>query len=97
MTISALPTSLLHLTCVYVLSRVRLFVTPWTVTCQASLSMEFSRQEDWSGLPFPTPEDFPDPEIEPGFLHLLCWQVDSLKLNAFLKRKSVYQLFPSAS
>ena len=37
------------------LSRVQLFETPWTVACQASLSMEFSRQEYWSGLPFPSP------------------------------------------
>ena len=37
------------------LSHVQLFVTPWTVACQAPLSMEFSRQEYWSGLPFPTP------------------------------------------
>ena len=36
-------------------SHVQLFVTPWTVACQAPLSMEFSRQEHWSGLPFPTP------------------------------------------
>ena len=39
---------------VCVLSHVRLFATPWTVACQASLSMAFSRQEYWSGLPFPT-------------------------------------------
>ena len=38
--------------------------TPWTVACQASLFMEFSRQEYWSGLPFPTPGDLPDPGIE---------------------------------
>ena len=37
------------------LSHVRLLVTPWTVACQAPLSMEFSRQEHWSGLPFPSP------------------------------------------
>ena len=47
------------------LSCVRLFATPWTVAHQASLSMEFSRQEYWSGLPFPSPGDLPDPEIEP--------------------------------
>ena len=41
-------------------SRVRLFVTPWTVACQAPLSMEFSRQEYWSGLPFPSPGDLSD-------------------------------------
>ena len=47
------------------LSRVRLFVTSWTVAHQAPLSMGFSRQEYWSGLPFPSPEDLPDPGIEP--------------------------------
>ena len=47
------------------LSRVRLFVTPWTVAYQASPSMGFSRQEYWSGLPFPSLGDFPDPGIEP--------------------------------
>ena len=47
------------------LNCVRLFATPWTVACQASLSMEFSRQEYWSGLPFPSPEDPPSPGIEP--------------------------------
>ena len=41
-------------------------MTPRTVTHQALLSMEFSRQEYWSGLPFPSPGDLPDPEIEPG-------------------------------
>ena len=40
-------------------------MTPWTVTYQAPPSMEFSRQEYWSGLPFPSPGDLPDPEIEP--------------------------------
>ena len=39
--------------------------TPWTVACQAPLFMEFSRQEYWSGLPFPSPGDLPDPGIEP--------------------------------
>ena len=48
------------------LSRVRLFVTPWTVACQAPLSMGFSRQEYWSGLPFPSPEDLPNPGTEPA-------------------------------
>ena len=48
------------------LSCVRLFVTPWTVACQAPLSMGFSRQEYWSGLPFPSPGDLPNPGIEPG-------------------------------
>ena len=48
------------------LSRVRLFATPWTVAYQALPSMGFSRQEYWSGLPFPSPGDLPDPGIEPG-------------------------------
>ena len=48
------------------LNRVQLFVTPWTVTYQASPPMGFSRQECLSGLPFPSPVDLPDPGIEPG-------------------------------
>ena len=47
------------------LSRVQLFATPWTVAYQASPSMWFSRQEYWSGLPFPSPGDLPDPGIKP--------------------------------
>ena len=47
------------------LSRVRLFATPWTVARQAPLSMGFSRQEYWSGLPFPSPGDLLDPGIKP--------------------------------
>ena len=50
---------------VKLLSRVRLFVTPWTVAYQAPLSMEFARQEYWSGLPFPSPGDRLNPGIEP--------------------------------
>ena len=57
------------------LSRVKLFVTPWTVAYQAPLSMEFSRQEYWSGLPFPSPGDLPDSVIKPGFPAL---QADAL-------------------
>ena len=48
------------------LSRVRLFATPWTVAYQAPLSMRFSRQEYWSGLPFPSPGDLCYPGIESG-------------------------------
>ena len=48
------------------ISRVRLFVTPWTVAYQTPLSMRFSRQEYWSGLPFPSPGDLPNPGIKPG-------------------------------
>jgi len=47
------------------LSRVQLFATPWTVAHQAPPSVGFSRQEYWSGLPFPSPGDLPDPGIEP--------------------------------
>ena len=47
------------------LSRVRLSVTPWTAAHQAPPSMGFSRQEYWSGLPFPSPGNLPDPGIEP--------------------------------
>ena len=43
----------------------RLLRVPWTVACQAPLPTEFSRQEYWSGLPFPTPGDLPNPGIEP--------------------------------
>ena len=50
-------------------------VTLWTVACQAPLSMGFSRQEYWSGLPFPSPEDLPDSGIEPRYPAL---QADSL-------------------
>ena len=49
--------------------------TPWTVACQAPLSMGFSRQEYWSGLSFPSPGDLPDPGIEPRSPSL---QTDSL-------------------
>ena len=48
---------------------------PWTVAHQAPLSMEFSREEYWSGLPFPSPGDFPGPGLKPGSLAL---QVHSL-------------------
>ena len=46
-------------------SRVRLCATPWAVACQAPLSMGFFRQEYWSELPCPPPEDLPDPGIKP--------------------------------
>ena len=62
----ALKHAMHHHVCLF--SRVQLFVTPWTVAYQAPLSMRFSRQEYWSGLPFPTPRDLPDPGIEPASL-----------------------------
>ena len=67
---------------VCVLSHVQLFATPWTVAQKAPLSMGFSRQEYWSGFPFPTPEDLPNPGIEPvsPVSPALHWQADSLPL-----------------
>ena len=47
------------------LSHVQFFATPWTVAHQASLSMGFSKQEYWRGLPFPSPGDLPDPGMKP--------------------------------
>ena len=55
-----------YVLCRAVLSHLWLFVTPWAVALQAPLSMEFSRQEYWSGLPFPPPGDLPNPGIKPG-------------------------------
>ena len=56
-----------------VLSHVRLFATPWTVALQAPLSMGLSRQEYWSGLPFLSPGDFPNPGSNPGLPY--CRQI----------------------
>ena len=61
--------------CMFLLVQSCLIVIPWTVACQAPLSMEFSRQEYWSGLPFPSPGDLPDPGINPASP---AWQADSL-------------------
>ena len=61
------------------LSHVWLFATPWTVAYQGPLSMGFSRQEYWSGLPFPSPGDLPSPGIEPRSPAL---QADTLLANA---------------
>ena len=60
------------------LSRVQLFATPWTVACQTSPFMGFSRQKYWSGLPYPSPGDPPNPEIKPGSPAL---QADSLLIE----------------
>ena len=54
--------------CAQLLSHVRLFATSWTVACQAPLSIGFSRQESWSGLPFPMPWNLPKPGIKPKSL-----------------------------
>ena len=54
--------------CAQLLGLILLFVTPWTITCEAPLPMEFSRQEYWSGLPFPPPRDLLNPRIDLGSL-----------------------------
>ena len=63
------------------LSSVQLFATPWTVAREALLSMDFSRREYWSGLPFPSPGDLPDPGIEPGSPASPVLQADALLLS----------------
>ena len=78
------------------LCRVQFFVIPWTLACQACPSMGFSRQQCWSGLPFPSPRDLPDPGIEPGSPAL---QADSLlseppgKHMGGIMLNSVYKIF----
>ena len=62
-------------------SHVRLFATPWTVAYQAPLSMGFSRQEYWSGLPCPSPGDLPNLTTELASPAALALQVDSLPLS----------------
>ena len=70
---------------VKLLSRVRLFATPWTVAYKASQSMEFSRQEYWSGLPFPSPGNLPDPRIDPRspVLHVDSLQFETCKTHSY--------------
>ena len=63
-------------------SHVWLFVTPWIVARQAPLFMGFSRQEHWSGLPFPSPGDLPNLGIKPHLLHLLHWQMSFFTTGA---------------
>ena len=62
------------------LSCVQLFANPWTVACQAPLSVKYFKQEYWSGLPFSTPGDLSDPGMEPASLCIMNWQADSLPL-----------------
>ena len=69
------------------LSCVRLFGTPWTIAYQTSPFMGFSRQEYWSGLPFPAPGDLPDPGIEPGSPTLLA---DALSSEPPVKPLYIY-------
>ena len=66
-----------------ILVLVRRFVTPWTVACQAPLSMGFSSQEYWSGLSFPPPGIFLTQESNSRLLH---WQADSLPLSHLAQR-----------
>ena len=68
-------------------SRVQLFATPWTVAYQAPPSMGFSRQEYWSGLPFPSPRDLPNPGIEP---RSPAFQADALTSKPPGKPKNYY-------
>ena len=91
------------------LSGVWLFATPWTVAHQIPLSMEFSRQEYWSGLPFPSPRDLPDPGIQPCLLccrHLGCPIEFTLTVNnvqkleiskSFIKNTLLGNLKPSCT
>ena len=72
------------------LSRVQLFVVPWTVAYKAPLSIEFSRKEYWSGLPFPSPGDLPHPGIEPRSPTL---QADAL-LSEAPRKPPVIHTFP---
>ena len=73
--------------CVQLLSCVRLFAAPWTVTCQAPLSVEISRQEYWSGLPLPMPGHLPDPGIEPvslvGYLGVILYAYPIMFCNNY--------------
>ena len=79
---------------VKLLSCVRLFVTPWTVAYQAPQSMEFSRQEYWSGLPFPSPGDLPNPGIKLGSPAL---QADALPSEPSGKPKTKSRNLPKTS
>ena len=76
------------------LSRVRLFATAWTVAYQTPPSMEFSRQEYWSGLPFPSPGDLPDPGIKSGSPAL---QADPLPSEPPGKPQFILPLFKNSN
>ena len=76
-------------------SHVQLFATPRTVACQAPLSMGLSRQDYWSGLPFPFPGDLPNPGIEPGSPALQADSLPSEPQGGF--PLSQYHKYPSVS
>ena len=87
---------------VCVLGHIQLFATLWTGGHQAPLSMGFSRQEYWTGLPFPTPGDLPDPEIEPLSLYVSCVgspvlyhqrHLGSLMINTYLLKCFLQAMF----
>ena len=82
-------------------SCVQLFAAPWTIVCQGPLSMEFSKQEYWSGLPFPSPGDLPNPGIKPdsvaspalasGFLTISTpWEVHKIGIIFLLMEWSAF-------
>ena len=83
-----------HQVCVYVLSCVWLFVTPWTVTCQAPQSLELSRQEYWSGLPFPPLGIFLTQGLN---LHLLCLLHCQADFFFFLTTEQTWKLQQSGT
>ena len=72
-----------------VLSHVQLFVTSWTVASQDPLSMDFSRQEYWNGLSFPSTGNLANPEMNPCLLHPLHWQADYLPTEPLGKPQNV--------
>ena len=79
-------------------SRVQLFAAPWIASHQAPLSLGFPRQGYWSGLPFPSPGDLPDPGIQPGSpavqadsLLIKLQRKPTLLVNSLLKNASVFK------
>ena len=83
---------------IYLLCHVQLFATPWTVAYQAP-SMGFSRQECWSGLPFPSPRDLPYPGIEPRSpaLQAYAFTVWATREAIFLKKKKNFKCILSVN
>ena len=75
----------------WMLSHVRLFASPWTAARQAPLSMAFPRQEYWSGLPFPSPRDLPDPVMEPVSP---ASQADSFTTEPPVKPRMLWMIAP---
>ena len=69
-------------------SSVRFFATPWIVACQAPMPWGFSRQEYWSGLPCPPPEDLPDPGVKPESL------MSPALADRFLTTSSTWEALP---